>query len=55
MVTGYRPYALRDAQFRIMDANGYVGEVLKCVANLLQFKYDFTGSRAGPDSVITGK
>jgi hypothetical protein len=34
MVTGYRPYALRDAQFRIMDENGNLGEVLKGVANL---------------------
>jgi hypothetical protein len=34
VVTEYRPYALRDAHFRIMDQNGNVGDVLKGVANL---------------------
>jgi hypothetical protein len=33
-VTAYRPYALRDAHFRIMDKNGNLGEGLKGVANL---------------------
>ena len=34
VVTEYRPYALRDAHFRIMDKNGNVGDALKGVANL---------------------
>lgn len=33
-VTEYRPYALRDAKFYIMDENGKVGKKLKGVANL---------------------
>lgn len=33
-VTEYRPYALRDAHFHIMDKNGKVGKNLKGVANL---------------------
>jgi pimeloyl-ACP methyl ester carboxylesterase len=34
VVTEYRPYALRDAHFRMMDEKGKVGAVLKGVANL---------------------
>ena len=34
VVTEYRPYALRDVHFRIMDKNGNLGDVLKGVANL---------------------
>ena len=33
-VTAYRPYALRDAKFHIMDKDGNVGDDLKGVANL---------------------